>query len=116
MGLIDEIAVIDADIEDAMHRFMDNTALYERMLKKLPEVIAKAPVKEFLDSGDMETVLSNAHTIKGVVGNLSLMKLHEYYTQIVEYCREEDYKSAESTLDKTLVLQEKVLDCIKKYS
>lgn len=114
-GLIEDMARLGADIEDAMHRFMDNTALYEKMLKKLPEVLEKAPVLEYFESGDFDAALSNAHTIKGVVGNLSLTPLHNDYTEIVELCREGELSKAHKIAVKTVKLQEEIVRQIKKY-
>lgn len=115
MGLIEDIALVGADTEDALTRFMDNSALYERMLKKLPKVVEETPVMPYVESGDLDTALSNAHTLKGVVGNLSLMPLYNNYTEMVNLIRDEKMDAAKALLAKTIKIQEDFLDCIKKY-
>ncbi|MCH5206285.1 MAG: hypothetical protein J1F09_04970 [Oscillospiraceae bacterium] len=116
MSLIEDIAALGVDVEDAMGRFMDNSALYERMLRKLPKLIEEVPVMEFIESEDFDTALSNAHAIKGVVGNLSIVPLHEKYTQIMEYFRDGDFAKAREVLEETLTLQQQIVDCINKYN
>lgn len=115
MGLIEDIALLGADTEDALTRFMDNSALYERMLKKLPKIIEQAPVMPYVESGDLDEALSNAHTLKGVLGNLSLTPLFNNYTEIVNLFRDNKPEKAKELLAQTLELQQSFLDCIKKY-
>ena len=116
MSLIDDIGTLGADIEDAMERFMGKTELYERMLKKLPGVLKDTPVMEYIESEDYDTALSNAHSIKGIVGNLSLAPLHNGYTTIVECFREDRFEQAKSTLVEILKIQQDFVDCINKYT
>ena len=115
MSLLEELAALGADLEDALARFMDNSALYEKMLKKLPPMLEQVPVLEYIESGDMDTALSNAHTIKGVVGNLSLVPLHDAYTEIVDLFRDGDIDKAKEVLKGILGTQQDMVDCINKY-
>lgn len=115
MGLIEDIALLGADTDDGLTRFMGNSALYERMLKKLPGVIEANPVMTFVKSGDLDSALTNAHTIKGVVGNLSLSPLYDNYTKVVELFRGREPAKAEELLERTLEIQRQFMECIKKY-
>lgn len=115
MGLIEELKSLGVDTDDALVRFMDNSALYERMLKKLPKVIEDAPVMPYVESGDLDTALSNAHTLKGVVGNLSITPLYNNYTEMVSLFRDDKSDKAKALLADTLEIQRDIIDCIKKY-
>jgi len=115
MGLIEDVALLGADTEEGLSRCMDNPKLYERMLKKLPKVVNEVPVMPYVESGDLDTALSNAHTLKGVVGNLSLIPLYDNYTEIVNLFRSDRVESATDLLAETLEIQQKFLECIKKY-
>lgn len=115
MGLIEDIALLGADTEDGLARCMGKPDLYERMLKKLPKVVEEAPVMPYVESGDLDTALSNAHTLKGVVGNLSLMSLYNNYTEIVNLFRDSKPEKATELLAETLKIQQSFVDCIKKY-
>lgn len=116
MSLIEEIGRLGADVEDALNRFMGNAALYERMLKKYPDVAEKSSVMPFIDSGDLETAAAHAHTLKGVVGNLSLNVLYEGYSRIVLLLREGKADEARELLEKTLESERPIIETIKKYS
>lgn len=115
MGLIEDVALLGADTDDGLARCMGNSALYERMLKKLPKVVEEAPVMPYVKSEDFDTAMSNAHTLKGVVGNLSLMPLYNNYTEIVELFRGGKPEKAAELLSETLEIQQRFVDCIKKY-
>ena len=95
---------------------MNNEALFERLLKKVPENIEKLEVLSFIEAGDYATALSNAHTIKGVTGNLSLTPLFTAYSDIVALLRADKPDEAKQTLVEILPLQEEIVSCIKKYS
>lgn len=116
MPLIDDIGQLGANIEDALERFMNNAALYERMLKKLPDVLEKSQVKPYFNLGDYETAEKNAHTLKGVAGNLSLDPLYEGYSGIVSLLREKKITEAGELLEKTLESERPIIECIRKYS
>ena len=114
MGLIEDIARLGADTEDGLTRCMGNPALYERMLKKLPKVVEESPVMPYVESGDLDAALSNAHTLKGVVGNLSLVPLFNNYTEMVNLFRDAKPEKATELLAETLRIQQDFVDCIKK--
>lgn len=73
LGLIEELRVFGVDVDDAMERFMGNTALYERMLKKLPDVIKNADVQPDFDCTDYADI-----TEKGTCHQRSHWELVDY--------------------------------------
>lgn len=115
MSMIEELKALGADTDDALTRFMGNSALYEKMLKKFPKVVEDSPVLPFAKSGDFETATSNAHALKGVTGNLSLTPLFEKYTLMVELFRSQKNEEATALLDEALAVQREFLDVITKY-
>ena len=115
MGLMKELTELGVDTSEAMARFMGNSVLYEKMLKKFPKAVADSPVQTYAQSEDYETATSNAHALKGVTGNLSLTPLYDRYTRIVDMYRESNFEQANELLTETLELQQKILDVIEKY-
>lgn len=115
MGLIEEVAQLGADTNDAMARFMGNSDLYERMLKKFVKVVDESPVMSYAQAGDFEMAASNAHALKGVTGNLSLDPLYKYYTTIVDLYRAGDNEKATALLNEALDIQQKFIDVISKF-
>ena len=115
MGLIEDIALLGADTDDGLIRCLNRPELYERMLKKLPKVVEESPVMPYVESGDIDTAISNAHTLKGVAGNLSITPLYNNYTEIVNLFRGSKPEKAIELLVETLKIQQSFVDCIKKY-
>ncbi len=68
MGLLEELKVLGTDVDDALERFMGNASLYERMLKKLPDMIKSASVQPDFDCGDYTDIIEKTHKLKGVTG------------------------------------------------
>lgn len=115
MSLMEDLSALGVDTNEALARFMGNSDLYERLLKKFPKAVEESPVLTYARSEDYETATSNAHALKGVTGNLSLTPLYESYTKIVDMYRESNFEQANALLDETLKLQQKFLDVIEKY-
>lgn len=115
MGLMEELSELGVDTDDAITRFMGNSGLYEKMLKKFPKAVEESPVLTYAQSEDYETATSNAHALKGVTGNLSLTPLYTNYAKIVDMYRESNFEQANALLNETLEIQKKFLDVIEKY-
>lgn len=116
MDILNELKELGANVEEGLNRFMNKSELYAKMLLKLPPNLEKLEVLPYMESGDYQTALANAHTIKGVAGNLSVTPLYTYYTKIVDLLRADKPDEAKQLLLEVLPIQEKVVSCIKKYS
>lgn len=115
MTLLEELAENGSDISDGLNRLMNNEQIYTKLLKKLPESIEKQEILPFIESGDIPTAIQNAHTIKGVTGNLSVTPLYTAYTEIVNLLRADKVDDAKKLYEETIPVQEKILNIIKKY-
>lgn len=115
MSLLNDIQALGADTDDALRRFMNNSALYEKMLKKFPASASEQNVKACFEVNDFEAAVAKAHTLKGVTGNLSLTPLYKAYTDIVAALRAGNNTEAESLLNDILPIQEQYISCIEKY-
>lgn len=115
MGMIEEIEEMGANTGEAMKRFLNNTALYEKMLKKLPDSMNGKGVMEAIEAGNIDGAIEIAHTLKGVLGNLSITPLYEAYTKIVALLRQGDPEEAKKILEDSFPAEEKLIACIEKY-
>lgn len=115
MGMIEELKELGADTEDALKRFLNNEALYEKMLKKLPDSLNGKRVSEAIEAGNIDSAIEIAHTFKGVLGNLSITPLYEAYTKIVALLRQGSPEEAKIILEDNFPLEEQVIACIEKY-
>lgn len=116
MSLINELAALGVNTDEALGRFMNNSALYERLLAKFPESAKAAAVAEQFAAKDHAKALESTHSLKGVTGNLSLTPLYKAYTDIVALIREEKYAEAEALYAEILPTEEKIIACIEAAS
>jgi HPt (histidine-containing phosphotransfer) domain-containing protein len=65
------------DLNDSLKRVMGNTKLYVKLLGKFKDGTNLNTLEAALTAGDMEKAQSEAHTIKGVAGNLSFIELYK---------------------------------------
>jgi HPt (histidine-containing phosphotransfer) domain-containing protein len=109
-------ALIEAgvNVETAMERFMDNTALLERFLRKFYVDQNYPKLKEALDNDDTHEAFVAAHTLKGVSGNLSLDVLFNAASEITELLRAEDLAGAKEFFPKVKQVYENTLEGLQK--
>ncbi len=112
MSLTEEMKKYGANITEAMERFMGNEAIYEKMLKKFPAAVESHQVAEYIKKGDNKTAVANAHTLKGVTGNLSITPLYNAYVEIVNLLRAEENDKALAATENILQLQQSIVECI----
>lgn len=115
MGMIEELEEMGTNTGEALKRFLNNGALYEKMLKKLPDSMKGKQVMEAIEAGNIETAIEIAHTMKGVLGNLSITPLYEAYTKIVALLRQNDEEEAKRILKDSFPVEEQLIACIEKY-
>ena len=115
MTLIDELTVLGADTADGLQRLGGKVSFYERMLKKLPGAVEQNPVENVIASGDIQQAIANAHTLKGVCGNLSVTPMYTLYTKIVDELRKGNVDAASALVKELLPIQEQIIACIKRY-
>lgn len=82
------------DYDGAMERFGGNAALYERLALKFLDDAHFAALEQALADGDVDTAVREAHTLKGVAGNLSFTALYEAASKVNAALREGDLAEA----------------------
>jgi HPt (histidine-containing phosphotransfer) domain-containing protein len=111
---MEKLKKLGVDVDEALDRMLKNEKLYTRMLAKFPKILDEMPVLELLRKGDFNEAVTNAHTLKGATGNLSLTPLFEGYTKIVDCLRNGDNDTALKTMEDMLDIQQKIVECIKE--
>lgn len=77
----------DIDIAGAKERFMGNEGLFKKFLFRFPNENQFSQLKQFVEENKAEEAFQAAHTLKGVVGNLSLVSVSEVLNPMVEVLR-----------------------------
>lgn len=75
------------DLPSAKERFMNNEALYKKFLFRFPENTLLEELEQHLAAKDIEQSFRDAHTMKGMVGNLSMYRLMEAASKVTEKLR-----------------------------
>lgn len=88
------------DKNDAMKRFLNSKALYEKCIKKYWESADYDNLLKAARKGDYAELLRYAHTLKGASANLSLIPLYEEYTRMVDCLRAGENSEAMKCLPK----------------
>ena len=91
MGTFKEsLEAYGADYEGIMRRFMQNEAMYQKMLTLFFKDDNMEKLGDALNAGDIVGAYEAAHTLKGVAGNLGLTPLYEAVSDIVEPLRRKE--------------------------
>lgn len=85
-----------ADVDGALERFVDDTELYVQCLNAFEEEEAFALLGEAIKNQQYEEAFNQAHTLKGVAGNLGLTPLFDAICEIVEPLRAKDYSNLDA--------------------
>ena len=100
------------NMDDALARVRGNKKLYRRMLQLFLDNKEVASLKASLESGNMEQAATDAHTIKGMTGNLSLPMVFEISIKMMEQLRKGEYDV--SLADSFFAAYDTTLDYIRK--
>ncbi len=126
MEFLEEVKSLGFNIDDAIERFMGNSALLEKMIKMLPSSVYPSrfggnkeddmEVLAYIESGNLKTAVEKAHTLKGMMGNLSLNRLYIPYTKLVDLLRAGDTQNSLALIKKIVPVQEEIISKIIELS
>ena len=87
------------DVNDALSRVGGNMTLYKRLLGRFVDGNLYDELVKTLQNGDIEESARQAHSIKGVSANLSLVKIHALSIELEKMVKESaDYSSCMAEL------------------
>lgn len=84
---IDKLESVGINVEEALERFSGVEELFERFLKKFIDDPEFNTLETSLNEADFETAFTACHTMKGVVGNLSIIPLYKIVFEETELLR-----------------------------
>ena len=78
---------VGVEYDKGLERFMGNTELYHKFLRKFLSDGSYVEFEQALAAGDMAAAEKSVHTLKGTAGNLSLMTLFQAADDAVQAIR-----------------------------
>ena len=87
MVTIEKLKDFGADTEEGLARCYGNEGLYIRLVNMLPKEGNFDNLKTSIDAGDLDAAFDAAHSLKGVLGNLSLTPMYNLSVEITELLR-----------------------------
>ena len=99
MITLEKLKAFGANTEEGLSRCLNNEAFYIRLVEKFIESNAFNNLKAAILADDLETAFKEAHSLKGVLGNLSLTPLFDIIVEMTELLR------AKTKIDYTPLLE-----------
>ena len=111
MITIDALKEMGCNVEEGLHRCMDNEDFYLMLVNKSLKDEQIVELKQSINDKNLKRGFEVAHALKGVYGNLSITPLYEVVVEITELLRKEADVDYHPYLDKieTLYNQLKAL-------
>ena len=100
---IEQLKAFGCNVEEGLARCMNNESFYLMLIKKFIVSTDLSKLDNALKKDDLETAFREAHSLKGVCGNLSLTPIYDVLNEIVEPLRikkEMDYAPLFEKLNK----------------
>ncbi len=88
------LLALGMDMDETLARFMGNEAFLIKLLHRIESDTTYDALKAAMDEGDTDAAFRQAHTLKGVVGNLGLGTLYRAVSPMVEALRAGQMDSA----------------------
>lgn len=84
---LEQLRSFGCNVDEGLQRCMDNESFYIMLLNKFLVSTDLSKLEEALTKNDLETAFREAHSLKGVCGNLSLTPLYNVLVEMVEPLR-----------------------------
>lgn len=102
------------DANEGIRRFNNNREVFESFLKTFPESGLYEKMVDCIKEKNVEEAFRQAHSLKGVSGNLSLVKLHADLIPLVEELKAGSLEKAPELLSPVTESYNKVVEMIKE--
>lgn len=107
-GYKQQLESIGVDLERAIDRFVGNEAMYERFLVRFLKDESYRKLNEYINKGDIHQAFVQAHTLKGVAGNLEFHGLYRVLEPMTEHLRNNDLSTLPEEVELLKVRYEEV--------
>lgn len=114
----EELRAAGVDVDDAIARFAGNTDLFVKFICRFPENLDFNAMRSAMAADDEETFHRQMHTLKGVSGNLGVMKVYNAVEELLVELRANKLKNVEMLkeyLQRIEKICEKVCKVLETY-
>lgn len=112
--LMDRFTAYGVNPQEVMERFVDDEELYAACLEEFVHDAAFERLKKALDASDYSAAFGQAHTLKGVAGNLGLPPLYQAVCNIVEPLRLSTQQNYDALYKKVIEERDRVAQILKE--
>ncbi|WP_417571742.1 Hpt domain-containing protein [Phascolarctobacterium faecium] len=111
-----ELEGAGVNVEETLRRFMNNEMLMIKFLRKFVDDENMNKLRTLIADKHYNEVLPVAHTLKGVSGNLGLIKLYEIFSRMCQDCRNDQYEDLDGLFAQAEANYSKVVERrLKKF-
>lgn len=89
---IEQLKALGCNTSEGLARCMNNESFYLMLVNKFISTTDLSKLENALRENDLETAFKEAHSLKGVAGNLSLTPLFNVLIEMVEPLRNKEEK------------------------
>ena len=110
---VEKLNEFGANTNEALERCMNNEEFYIMLVEKALKDDSLERLDSALKSGNLDEGFEIAHSLKGVLGNLSLTPLYEVIAEITELLRSRTQTDYSPYLEKSFSLKNKLIELTK---
>lgn len=96
------------DYDTAIDRFGGNDAMFEKFVRRYADNTHYQELLDALNENNSESAYKAAHSLKGVVGNLSFSTYYEVITPLTQFLREGKLEEARAILPQLAQEQDRI--------
>lgn len=113
--ILDQLLQDGIDFRELSQRMMGNVHLAKKFLIKFLDDQTLTELKRSFEANDKEAMLLAVHTLKGVSGNLSFIKLYDVCSQMVKDLRENKDTDLEKEYQQICEIHQVLINAIQTY-
>ena len=106
---LDDLIAFGANVEEGMGRCMNNEGFYLRLVESVKQESGFDALRAAIEAGDLDAAFECAHSLKGVLGNLSLTPLYEPTSEITELLRAREDADYAALVDAIMLKRDEFL-------
>lgn len=114
MNMIEKLNAFGADTAEGISRCCGSEALYLRLVRMIPGEQGFDALQKAIEENDLDSAFTAAHTLKGVLGNLSLTPMYVLASDMTELLRTRAQTDYTTMLRELLIKKDELANICKE--